>query len=601
MCGIAGIIDFNNNPVNREDIERMLNCVSYRGPDNTGYYFQNNIAFGHNRLSVIDLSKEANQPMHYKGYVIVYNGEIYNYVEVREELLKSGYSFTTNSDTEVIMAAYDYWGDDCVSRFNGMWAFAIYNKLKNTVFCSRDRFGVKPFYYTIHNNRLLFASEIKQLIQPGMRRNVCVQVLADYIVLGLEDYNDKTFFEGIIKLLPSHNIAIDINTGKTTTNRYYTLKYDSSIAGIPVEECISLYYNEFLRSVKMRLRSDVKVGTCLSGGLDSSSVAAIAAGLYKSNGKENFSAVTAKSTEKRSDETRYAEMVAMKYSLDWHVTSPGMNEFSSSLNDIIYSQDEPFGSPSIVMQHYVMKSAKKAGITVLLDGQGGDETLLGYERYFPAVLKNTPFTGKINQFLLSSKHSKLTIKQLFQYYLYFTKPGLRLKRQLNRVDFLKKEIRDLINRDIIKKISGSYKNIKELQIIEITSTQLPHLLKYEDRNSMWFSIETRLPFLDYKLVELAVSLNDSYKVNNGWTKYILRKSMENHLPDEIIWRKNKIGFEAPVNSWLSNKSEIMNVINKSQIIRKISDREFKNSEDNNLLWKLFNIALWEKIFNVGIS
>ena len=601
MCGIAGIINLFKSPVNEYLIAEMIDLINHRGPDGYGYYFHENIAFGHKRLSIIDLTDGGSQPMFYQNkYVIIYNGEIYNYLEIREELKTLGYQFGSNSDTEVILAAYDKWGKDCVNKFNGMWAFAIHDKVRNLIFCSRDRFGVKPFYYHQGSALFCFGSEIKQLTGFLSKRIVNKKILMDYLVLSIEDHNEETFFEGIYKLQPAHNLFFDLNTNAISLERYYSIKIDKKYSQLEEKEAIKLYKQELERSIQYRLRSDVKVATCLSGGVDSSSIASVAAILYKNASGNNFSAITAKSTDINTDETNYAQMVADKSELDWHVVEPTTKDFLNVVDKVIRTQEEPFGSPSIIMQYFVFEKAKEIKCPVMLDGQGGDETLLGYERYYPAYLLSLSWYKRILEFINSSKNSKLSKKDLFLYFLYFTNADIRLKRQLIKNQYIKSKYLSLIDKDLVRKMADSYSDISKLQLLELSQTQLPHLLKYEDKNSMQHSIETRLPFLDYKLLELSISINNNLKIKKGWTKYILRRSTEEKLPKEVIWRKNKFGFEAPSKEWLKNKDIFNMQIKKSKILKEIFLKEFNGTNDVNLLWKLYNIARWEEIYEVEI-
>ena len=350
-------------------------------------------------------------------------------------------------------------------------------------------------------------------------------------------------------------------------------------------------------SVRLRLRSDVNVGTCLSGGLDSSSIAALANKF--SSGR--FIAIHAKSSQSNNDESIYAQTVADKCDLNLHIIEPSYAEFSNSIEDVIYTQEEPFGSPSIVMQYFVMKKAKEIGCTVLLDGQGGDETLLGYERYYPAYLISLGCFGFIKGLISSSNNSKLSIKQLVQYFIYFTKYKIRFKRLKKACSFIKNEYLDVIDISCLKQSTKAYLNIHDLQKLEICKLQMPHLLRYEDKNSMKFSIETRLPFIDYRVLETALSINSSYKIREGWTKYVLRKSVDNILPKNIVWRKNKLGFEAPTKSWLSEFDEEMKAtIIKSKVLKEFCQSlELKGMSDK-LKWRLFNIAKWEEVYDVKI-
>ena len=541
--------------------------------------------------------------MHYlEKYTMTYNGEVYNYLEIREELIKDGYIFNSNTDTEVVLASYDKWGEECVTRFNGMWAFAIYDRERNSIFCSRDRFGIKPFYYTQVNDKFIFGSEIKQLLEFYETRHVNKKVLMDYLVIGYEEYKNETFFENIYKLEQSHNLLYDLASHCFEVKRYYDIEIDEKIGNLSEKDSVEEYREKFRESIALRLRSDVTVGTCLSGGLDSSAVAAIASDLYTKQTDKQFKAIHAKSTDRKTDESVYAKEVATHCHMDLNIVEPTTQEFIESIDEVIYTQEEPFGGPSIFMQYFVMREAKRLECKVMLDGQGGDETLLGYEKYYPAYLISLNPWDRIKGFLNSSKNSKLTIKQLLGYFVYFTNAKIRIKRLRQKNSFIKDEYLDMIDKDIIKISSQNYLDIFKLQYDEIYATKMPHLLKYEDKNSMRHSIETRLPFLDYRLLQMALSVNNSFKIKSGWTKYILRKTVENVLPKNIIWRKNKLGFEAPTDSWMKGiSSNMKKSIEKSKIVSEITDKIDFDKLDKVQRWKLFNIAKWEEVYCVKIN
>jgi asparagine synthase (glutamine-hydrolysing) len=599
MCGIAGIINTKNLKVNDNIISTVTDAAAHRGPDGRGVFIDNNVAIGHRRLSIIDLSNHANQPMQYgDDLFIVFNGEIYNYIEIKNELIKEGFYFSTKSDTEVILAAYKYWGKDCLNKFNGMWAFAIYDKAKQEVFCARDRFGVKPFYYATINNQFVFASEIKQLLVLMPNRKVNQQILADYLVTGFEEHKNTTFFESILKLPAAHFLLFDLKSNLYEIKKYYTIKTDSTISTLGIEDAVELYHNTFEDAVKLRMRSDVKVGTCLSGGVDSSVIAYYASKIY--TGSNKFTAIHASSIDNNNDELPYAKTVSNSLNLDLQITKPTEASFIEVLNNLVTTQEEPFGSPSIAMQYFVMRMAKETGTTVLLDGQGGDETLLGYERYYPALIKSLPLVKKIAALKEISENSKLNLLQSVLYTMYFSNSSIRINQLKRKAAFYHKSFTSYVDYSPIIQLADSYNNIEQLQKLEIETTQLSHLLKYEDKNSMAHGIETRLPFLDYRCVETALSINIQHKINKGWTKYCLRKMADKKLPDSIIWRKNKIGFEAPTNVWLKNNEHIALQVKKSAILNKILKNVKIEHLDNKQKWKLFNIALWENVFQVEV-
>lgn len=607
MCGIAGIINKSDRPVSSAEIRAITNPVIHRGPDNEGFYFGSNFAFGHRRLSIIDLSESANQPMTYKSRnTITYNGEIYNYIEIRNQLIKLGYKFKTVSDTEVILAAYDCYGENCVRKFNGMWSFAIYDPSREIIFCSRDRFGVKPFYYLDLHDKFVFGSEIKQLTGSLNSIIANLPIVIDYLVASLDDHSNQTFFKSIVKLEQSHNLIYDLRSHSFRNYRYYELNADNNITGFSEKDSIDYYSGLLTDSVKLRLRSDVRVGACLSGGLDSSGIVSIASSLYNPESNNKFVSVTARSTEPCYDETHYARLVSDHCGLEWHVVTPQYNEFRDDLSRLIHIQEEPFGSPSIYMQYKVFEKAREAGCKVMLDGQGGDETLLGYERYYPAYLISGGWQNFMKNLFSVKKNSNLSIPVLFSYYLYFTLPQVRMMRLKSRFSFIRKDMMQFLNREMLINSARVYRNINELQKDEIETVQLPHLLKYEDRNSMIHSIESRLPFLDYRLVEASLSINNSFKIKDGWTKYLLRKSVENRLPAEITKRKDKVGFNAPESTWIGKMNDHMRgQVKKSLLLKHISgqDQMVRMFEklDLRARWRLFNIAKWEETFNVTVE
>ncbi len=387
MCGLSGIVYGNNAEYNREEIKKMNSLIDHRGPDDEGYYFGEDFAFGHRRLAILDLSSSGHQPMKYlEKYVIIHNGEIYNYLELKKELSSAGYTFKSQTDTEVIMAAYDAWGMDCVNRFVGMWAFAIYDMTKDLIFCSRDRFGIKPFYYTEIHNRFIFGSEIKQLLLFYDVNRVNVNILLDFLIADLEDHTEETFFTGIHKLQQGHNLIYNLKSHSYRIEKYFFFEADGENSSSQEEDAVHTLRKSLDRAIELRLRSDVTVGTCLSGGLDSSSIAAIASEKYTEKNHKKFIAIHAKSIEPRTDESFFAKKVAGHCDLDLHIVTPSLDMFSDYMNEIVYVQEEPFGSLSIFMQYFVMQKAKEISCKVLLDGQGGDESFAGYEFYYSYYL-----------------------------------------------------------------------------------------------------------------------------------------------------------------------------------------------------------------------
>jgi asparagine synthase (glutamine-hydrolysing) len=596
MCGISGIIARNTNISPEAEVRTMNDAIAHRGPDGEGFYAYKNVALGHRRLAILDLSDLGEQPMHWgEKYTIVFNGEIYNYIEVREELVKEGYKFRSECDTEVILAAYDFWGQACVSRFNGMWAFAIIDKVSGVLFCSRDRFGIKPFYYTVSDDRFSFGSEIRQLL--GKEPVLNLPVALDYLIAGIEEASDETFFQGIVKLTPGHNLIFDLSANDFRIERYYELP-ESSKASATIEDYIALLEE----SVKLRMRSDVRVGTCLSGGLDSSTVAALASRNY--GYQDKFYAIHARSEEAATDESAYAAMVSDHLQLNLKTVTPGYEDFRRSIDKVVAAQEEPFGSPSVLMQYFVFGEARRNSCIVMLDGQGGDETLLGYERYYPALIRSLPWYRWPAALLSSKKNSRLSMPEAIGYMLYFGNYSNRLGRLKRKAKFIRPAYLESYRPETLRKVSESYSDIRRLQKTELTRSQLPHLLRYEDKNSMQHSIEARLPFIDYRVVEMALSLDHSAKIRDGWTKFVLRKGMSGLLPDKILWRKNKLGFNAPENIWLERHAAQMDTaIRGSKIIEAIVNTEQLDIPklDKRTRWRLYSLAMWEAAFNVRMA
>ena len=593
MCGIAGIVYKKDIPGNREAVlKSMLASIAHRGPDDEGMYFDGPVALGHRRLSILDLSPAGHQPMKYKDCFIVYNGEVYNYLELREELKRSGHTFTTGTDTEVILHAYEEWGEECLSRFNGMWAFVIYDRRKQALFCSRDRFGVKPFYYYEDDEKFLFASEIKAILRAGVQAIPHREILEDYLFLGLLNHKKETFFSGITKLMPSQRMLVAQRPFRKEVTKYYSIPLDFNRNGKDIHEAVQTIQNELRRAVVYRLRSDVRVGSCLSGGLDSSSVVALAAGLTTK--KDDFIAVTASSEDPENDESTYARRVAAHVGIRDIVVRPTYEDFCSALEDVVYCQEEPFLSTSIFMQYFVMKTARENGIKVLLDGQGGDETLFGYETYFPQYLKmlivNLSLVEAI-KFIRQVKNFKLSRSHMLRSALVtlvprFLSHRVRLTRWKDNPYAKRAYLRNV---DVFQS-----KSFKRFQIDQIAWLNVPQLVNYEDKNSMRFSVETRLPFLDYELVEKCVSMDDTLKVQRGFLKYILRSAMDDMLPRDITWRTNKFGFESPQKKWFAQHREKM--IPEIRSCGLTADYlPYLDLKDGDPLWRVYNAALWSRI------
>lgn len=608
MCGIAGLVQRKGKPADSETIIRMTESVAHRGPDSGDYMREGAVALGHRRLSILDLSDLGRQPMsdHSGRFTVTYNGEIYNYLELRTELRALGHIFSNNTDTEVLLAAYSQWGSQCVTRFNGMWSFALFDRVRNVLFCSRDRFGVKPFYYIDRPDIFAFGSEIRQLLPFLGKIRADRGVLQTYLVTDAAELSAETFFQDVRKLLGGHNLIYDLSNDRITIERFYVIEKHSDVSNLPEGEAIEAFSALLFDSIRLRMRSDVKVGTCLSGGLDSSSVATIASELYRAKSSNKFSAITAVSEQASNNEADYAKQVVDACDLDWHQTRPIYRDFVDSLPQIVRTQEEPFGGPSITMQHFVMKAARANGIIVLLDGQGGDETLLGYEKYYAAYILATfrqegPLAAIGAMRAVSANNSKMGPVNIAKYLIGGLVAPARYLFYRRRHSYIRHHGQTPLH---IKAFAHASADDFALQELEIRSTNLPVLLRYEDKNSMAHGVETRLPFLDYRLLEMSLSLPGFVKIREGWTKWILRKTMNKRMPDAIVWRKNKFGFEAPEDLWLkAHADEMKSSILKSGLLAELADMkklaDAYDGLDKRSRWRLYSTALWENAFSVG--
>lgn len=607
MCGICGIVNFNNKPVDESSIRKMMSEIKHRGPDDNGVYIKDNIGFGFNRLSILDLSVSGHQPMFDESgrYVIIFNGEIYNYLEIKEELLKKGYKFKSNGDSEVLLYSYIEWGKDCLNKFNGMFAFAIWDTVEKEMFIARDRFGVKPFYYYFDSDTFVFASEIcaiLSVLDKKIKQND--SAIFDYLVFNRTDQTENTFFEKILKL--QHGCFIEIENNKLSKGKWYNLTDNLGKSFGSTEEFAELLSS----SIGLRLRSDVPVGVCLSGGLDSSSIVSILLKDFDKKDINTFSAVYNKEGH-RYDESKY--IYEYKDLLEnMFFTSPTSDSLLKDMNNFVKAHNEPVTSTSHYAQFKVMELAK-SNVVVTLDGQGADELLAGYHYFFGIYFKE--LLRKVRLLKLSSEifNYTSTHKDLYgiKTFLYFLTPSvLKTKMRVMEKGYIAKEFyaKNSGNNVVVENIYGANSIYEAL--INHFEYKLEHLLKWEDRNSMWHSLEARIPFLDYRLVEKTLSMDSDYKIRKGMTKYLLRDSMKNILPENIRLRKDKIGFNTPEDEWF-RKDEFKKMVTEILNSNSFADRGYvdisrakelytKHLENNiNIsrdIWKWINLDLWFKEF-----
>ena len=597
MCGIAGILHFNKSDVEVSNLKKMTDIIAHRGPDGEGQWVnkKGNVGFGHRRLSIIDLSEAGKQPMHYanNNLSITFNGEIYNYIELREKLKTQNYQFTTGTDTEVILAAYHYWGENCLTHFDGMFAFAIWDEEKQELFCARDRFGEKPFYYYKDDEQLIFASEMKALWEVGVKKEK--NLYRNYLYLlynTTEDTydNTSTFYNNIYQLAPSSYFKI--SSSKTITQtKYWDIDLDHTI-DISFDNAQKKFRELFINSIQLRLRSDVAVGSSLSGGLDSSSIVMLIDQLKaKDHTQKTFSA---RFKNFKNDEGKFMQYVIDSTNAEAYFVYPTAESTLNNLTKILHHQEEPIGSLSVAAQFEVMQLAKKNGVTVLQDGQGADEILGGYPGYYNAYLLELYKTNRAQYKIEIDAHNKFYNKTNTPTPFDFKMHSLQYntqKKLANHAKNLKPNNSSFfvgIHPDIVQQFKKSPNplirepNLKKRLYDSILNRGLNELLRYSDRNSMANAIEVRLPFLSHHLVEFLFSLPNEYLLKEGWTKYILRESLEEDLPQEITWRKDKIGYEAPQQEW-QNNPYFKEKIDAS--IKKLQSEKVINNANSSLNWQ----------------
>jgi len=574
MCGIVGILSANPSFVTTERIKIMTDVLVHRGPDAEGHWLKSSIALGSRRLSIIDLTNAGNQPMHYLDrYTIIHNGEIYNYLELKEELQQKGYVFFSKTDTEVIAAAYDYWSDECVDYFDGMFAFAIWDEKEKELFAARDRFGEKPFFYFMDKEQFVFASEMKALWAAGIERKVNLKLLFNYLTIGYVDnpnIPEETFFENISKLPAASFLKLSTSNFQPTITNYWDIEIENENKKITDAEAIEKFGSLLQQSVKRRLRSDVPIGTSLSGGLDSSSIILTLHSLTTHNLQLTAFSSIFPGFEK--DEYAFAKLVADKFNLKHFTISPDVASLHNDLETLFHYQEEPFSSASVYAQYKVYELAKQQGVKVLLDGQGADETLAGYHKYYKwywqELFKKRKLTSShelqaAKEIGIADRFSwKNRVAALFPEFATIFLEKQYLLNALRHED-LTKEFTQLQSKEAYY-ITPEIFTLNGVLYFNTCMHGLEELLRYADRNSMANSREVRLPFLNHELVEFIFSLPANFKIRNGWTKWLLRQTMKDKLPAEIVWRKDKTGFEPPQQLWMENNDLQKLIINAKQ-------------------------------------
>lgn len=613
MCGIAGIV--SNEISNTQDrVDLMLNEIKHRGPDGRGVFTGKGLTLGHVRLSIIDLSSQSNQPFTSQcgNVVITYNGEIYNYKEIKEEIADK-YDFKTNSDTEVLIAAYLVYGKTFLHKLNGMFSFVIFDKRKNIIFGVRDPYGIKPFYYYLNDSSFIFCSEIKGILKSGfVNAKLNEEVLSDFIVFNRTDHRIETCFEDINNLRPGHLITIDLDKFNVKFEKWYnnpTPELCNDSFNIQKKSLRESLFN----SVELHLTSDVPVGSALSGGLDSSAIVSMMCAINPKNIVHSFSAVYDPKWEK--DESIYIKSLVKEKNVEPHYVTPTAKNIHKDLDELIYQQEEPFASSSLFASWMLYKEAAKSNIKVLLNGQGADE-IFGYDYmaafYFKELFVKLKWRNLFNEITAFKKKqtdysSRFTIK-LFVFLLMpkYLKSRLILfnDKTINKSYFHNYLKDNNFNEKFFetKTFNDSVRNHLTMK--------LNHLLRVEDKNAMKFGVEGRVPFLEKGVIHQAMTIPSNFKIRDGEVKSILKESMKELLPELIYNRNNKIGYATPMGEWLKSDSlrktidELLSLneqpMGKYLSVNKIKSLWIEHKEgkkDHSApIWKYLYLTKWYNIY-----
>lgn len=645
MCGLSAL--FSQHAFDSSLILGMNQKIRHRGPDDEGYFISSynrggcsfsghdtprevkeahglheapreicTAALGHRRLSILDLSPSGHQPMldEEKRFVVVYNGEIYNFLEIRQDLKSLGVEFKTNSDTEVLIQSWKMWGVSCLSRFNGMFSFVLWDQKNNEAFAVRDRFGVKPLYYTfLSDGTLAFASEIKQFLDlPGFLRQANDQRIYDFLACGLADHTAETMWSGVFQVRGGEFAHFNTRAPQASflVKRWYEIPTSVELTSLSFDDAAGHFQELFIDSVRLRLRSDVPVGTCLSGGLDSSSVACAIHALrsQSSNVQHSFSAC---SEINKYDEREFIEKVAKKTQLKSHYVFPDLPTLKDQLQKLVWHHDEPFSSTSVFAEWSVFQLAKMNHIRVTLDGHGADEQLAGYPVFSRALMGDYFSSGRfydlykeIRRFAENNKTSLgKSVAGFFK--MYFSKyiqngPAWISSRSTLNSMFPYKKFPEVLP------------SVLATSIQQIFFRSIPIQLKWADRDSMAHSVESREPFLDYRLVEFVLSLPAEYKLSHGLSKRILRAGLSGLLPDEIRDRRTKLGFVTPEEVWMKNEdpSYFKSMVRESyelsqgflsrEILSEVDDLIDGRRPFHFMPWRIISFGQWLQHFKIKI-
>lgn len=640
MCGICGLIKYNKN-IDSQEIQKMIKILKHRGPDDRGIFIDNqknqSIGLGHVRLSIIDLSERGHQPMGLKirsgyesdliykdnelnkaDYIIVYNGEIYNFIELRTKLIELGYNFESGSDTEVLLKAYVEFQENVLEKINGMFAFVVYDKVKNIIFGARDRIGKKPLKYYWDDNTFIFSSELKAILKNSVKREIDYNGINNYLTLGYIPSPD-TGFKNIYKLPHSHYLIFDIKRRKLEIKKYWDLDYSKEKKlKLSKKRIIGLIEKKFEESVKKRLIADVDVGAFLSGGVDSSAVVAFA-----SKYKKKINTFTIKFDESDFDESNYAKIISDKYKTNHHEFLVKPNDMLDIIDKLVYQYEEPYSDPS-ALPTYILAQKTSKYIKVVLNGDGGDENYAGYDKYnrhlFSIFLKWFPFNKLLSKIFF--KLSERT-KSLFFYKLYLFFKNLKesyYKKHINfthnfdedfKNELFKEEIKNKINNNIYKdlKLINNFKTdyMDKIFYMDFNNYLPDDLMVKVDIATMAHGLESRSPLLDYEFIELNAKLPFKLKIDLFSRKKIFKEMLKKYLDKDILYR-SKRGFSVPIKHWFRNelkeyihknlldKNSLVMKLFKFEGIKKIIHDHLKGKDNSNKLWILLMLNKWGEIY-----
>ena len=562
MCGIAGILRFDGQPADAAQAAAMARWMAHRGPDGEQVHVSGPLALSHRRLAIVDLSDAASQPLpnEDESLWLIHNGEIYNYRELRPELLRNGHRFRSEGDSEVILHAYEDLGERCVERFNGMWAFALWDGRTRRLLLSRDRLGEKPLYYHLDSQALIFASEIKAIlaIRPDLAE-MSERALADFLCAGALETFGETLFRRIQQVPPAHSLVVTA-AGEHRLERYWTPPPPESAQEIPWPQAVNRFRELLEDSIRLRLRSDVPVGTCLSGGMDSSSVVALETRLLRPTPVHTFSSIFLVDGFR---EDQFIDSINRQFATVPHTVNPDA-DFFSLLPRMVWHQEVPFPGPGIYPQWSVMALAAR-DVKVLLDGQGADEMLGGYFYFYPYYVADLMreawkpgswIEGIAALFRISERigwRRTLGVGREALWRASDTKWEAGYQGAWE-ADFVAPELASRATFSLPHEPARRASRLNAILFEEVTRTSLPRLLHFEDRNSMAHSVESRTPFLDHRLVEFCLQLPPRMRIRGGETKAILREAMRGELPRDVVERKDKKGFPEPLVHWMRGEA-----------------------------------------------